>query len=267
MNDTTAVNEEIEKSPARSDGAVQAGDSTPLQPMQEKPGPQRTRPSPDMAPVDVRLAQALDILDKQYRLYSWNDAKALSLITTDSVLFAAVGFLFAACLSDNLALLLLGLALLLLSLSLFVVLRQVIPQGSSGKSGEAANIRSLRGICSFPNWTTYRDRFCDYTTDQFAEDAIRQAYGMADNNDQSRKTISRGVALTLAGIVALICAATAAALSARDIHLIGTWSDAPAQEQAQSPTTIQSSGDLDSEGESFASEREMPEHEVELPEE
>ena len=183
--------------------------------------------------TSVRLAQSLDVLDKQYRLYSWNDSKALSLITTDSVLFAALGFLFAACLPDRLALLLLVSALAAISLSLMVVLRQVIPQGSSGRSGETPNVRSLRGICSFSDWEAYRTHFCSCSEEQFAEDAIRQAYGMANNNDNSRTTIRQGVTLTMLGIVFLVAAAIAASLSARDFHLLGTWA-VPASQGQQS---------------------------------
>lgn len=220
--------------------------SQPTQPATHQPAapttgpaapPQATAPVPPSrvatpSTISIRLAQSLDILDKQYRLYSWNDAKALSLITTDSVLFAAVGFLFAACLPDVLALLLLGAALILLSLSLFVVLRQVVPQGSSGKSGESANVRSLRGICSFNDWESYRDHFCSFSEEQFAEDAIRQAYGMANNNDKSRSTIRRGVTLTALGIVALVSAAGAAALSARGVHALGSWTPPAVQTQS-----------------------------------
>lgn len=180
------------------------------------------------AAVSVRLAQALDVLDKQYRLYSWNDAKSLSLITTNSVLFAAIGFLFAACLPDALAMLFMGCALFFISLSLVTVLLQVIPQGSSGKSGVAANVRSLRGICSFDDWQAYHDHFCTYSDEQFAEDAIRQAYGMANNNDKSRGTVQSGVTLTLFGIIFLFAAAVTAALSARGVHVLGSWATPPA---------------------------------------
>ena len=185
----------------------------------------------------VRLAQSLDVLDKQYRLYSWNDSKALSLITTDSVLFAAIGFLFTACLPDKLALALLLSALALISLSLLVVLRQVIPQGSSGKSGEAPNVRSLRGICSFSDWNSYRNHFCALSEEQFAEDAIRQTYGMADNNDKSRVTIRRGVRLTLVGIIFLIAAAVAASFAARDFHMLGAWAVSEPQVPQLTPPT------------------------------
>ena len=183
--------------------------------------PVKTPPAP--APMTVILAQALDVLDKQYRLYSWNDSKALSVITADALLFAAVGFLLSPCLPDTLALLLLGLGTILLASSLLIVLRQVVPQGSSGKSGGRQNIRSLRGISMFRTWEGYRDEFFSLSEKQFAEDAVRQIFGMAHNNDDSRKKIDAAIGITSIAILAVILAGVSAAFSAKGYHLLGTW--------------------------------------------
>lgn len=169
------------------------------------------------------LALANDIVDKQYRLYSWNDAKTLSLITTNSVLFAAVGFLFKDCLSDALALICISLAFAFLGTSLYFSLAQVIPQQSSGKTGADPNVRSLRGILTFKSHSEYHQYFEKQTTQTVLRDATRQIYGMAHNNDESRKTTTKGVRLTLIGVIFIMLAAASTALSSRDINLLGKW--------------------------------------------
>lgn len=166
---------------------------------------------------------ATDILDKQYRLYSWNDSKSLSLITTNSVLLAAIGFLFKECLPDAFALLMIMTALVLVALSLYFSLKQVIPQGSSGKSGAEPNVRALRSITQFKNWESYYTTLLEIDEDESFRCAARQIYGMSLNNDISRKTTTKGVRLTLFGILFILLSTLGVALSARDFHALGTW--------------------------------------------
>ncbi|SRR6266446_240917 len=166
---------------------------------------------------------ATDILDKQYRLYSWNDSKALSLITTNSVLLAAIGFLFKECIPDRFSLASILLALFFVAFSLYFSLKQVIPQGSSGKSGKGPNVRALRSITEFDKWETYHLKMLSMDEDEAFECAARQIYGMALNNDASRKTTTRGVKLTFLGIVFILLSTFGVALSARDIHPLGEW--------------------------------------------
>jgi hypothetical protein len=181
---------------------------------------------------------ATDILDKQYRLYSWNDSKSLTLITTNSVLLAGIGFIFKECLADSFALLTIALALILVGTSLFVSLRQVNPQGSSGKTkGKRPNIRALSGIATFKSWESYEKALYESDEGQVFTDTVRQVYGMAYNNDISRKTIARGVWLTRAGILLIWLSVVGVVLSARDIHPLGKWV-AKSQEMSQNTESL-----------------------------
>lgn len=157
--------------------------------------------------ADWQLEAAIDVLDKQYRLYSWNDQKTATLITANSVLVATIGFLFSTVTKDSWALLFAIVALVLLAISLILSLAQVAPQGSSGKSGRLANLRSLRGIASFDNWQAYHQACRTMTKNEFYRDCIRQVYGMTVNNDESRDKTRRGVHMTLVAIGFIIFAA------------------------------------------------------------
>jgi hypothetical protein len=180
-------------------------------------------PNPLSKPQSWHHALTTDILDKQYRLYSWNDSKSLSLITTNSVLLAAIGFLFKECIPDLFALLAILIALVFVACSLYFSLKQVIPQGSSGKSGTGPNVRALRSITEFKKWEDYHSKLLSMDENEAFECAARQVYGMALNNDASRRTTTRGVKLTFAGIVLILVATIGVALSAREIHLLGQW--------------------------------------------
>lgn len=103
-----------------------------------------------------RQNMVLDIVDKQYRLYSWSDAKTSSLITTNSILLAVIGFIFKESLADTFTLVCVFFSVILVGLSLYYSLKQVIPQGSSGRSKSSKpNIRALSGILDFDNWQAY----------------------------------------------------------------------------------------------------------------
>lgn len=169
------------------------------------------------------LAYTLDLVDKQYRLYSWNDTKTEALITTNSILFAAVGFLFKDCLGDTLAMVFLGFATITLGSSLMTCLVQVFPRLSSGKSGAGPNTRSLRGIRLYKGWEEYRDAVVKTTKESILTDTVRQIYGMAHNNLRSVKIVKRGVSLTLCGVVGILGAVFTSSISARGYHVFGTW--------------------------------------------
>lgn len=164
-----------------------------------------------------------DLVSKQYKLYTWNDAKTDGLILTNSLLFAAVGFLFTECLKDTLAILLLALAVLLLASSLGMCLVHVKPRISSGKSGSGPNLRSLRGISSYKKWEDYQAAFMQMTPSANLKDTIRQIYGMADNNMRSEKIIKTGVKLTVWGVVMIVLAIYVSVAAARGYHALGTW--------------------------------------------
>ena len=178
-------------------------------------------------------------MDKQYRLYTWNDAKTQALITTNSLLFAAIGFLFKECLKDTLAILLIGLAVLFLALSLIISLKQVIPRITSGKSGDGSNTRSLRGISLFKTWADYYGAFMLTTKSTILTDTVRQIYGMADNNLRSARIIKSGVYLTTAGVILILCAIYVSAFAARGHHALGLWQNEVADVVAV-PSTVSS---------------------------
>jgi hypothetical protein len=155
-----------------------------------------------------KLSAAQEVLDKQYRLYSWNDAKSTSLITANSVLLAAIGFLFPSVQTSIFPLVLLIFAMGLVSASLIFTLLQVVPQGSSGKSGTTKNIRSMRGILSFSSWEDYHKAARDQTEEAFYEDCNRQIFGMTINNDASRRKTTWGVRVTILAVVMLMISVT-----------------------------------------------------------
>ena len=164
-----------------------------------------------------------DVVDKQYRLYAWADAKNQALITTNSLLFAAVGFLYKECVKDTLALSFLGLGVAFIAFSLIMCLTQVLCKITSGKSGKEPNTRSLRGISSFKTWEDYRGAVMRTTKAMLLADTIRQIYGMASNNMRSAKIIKCGVWLTSSGVLMILGAVCFSALSARGYHAFGAW--------------------------------------------
>lgn len=166
----------------------------------------------------------LDIVDKQYRLYAWNDSKTLSLITTDSILLATIGFIFQHCLQDTFSIIAILIAFILISISLYFSLRQVIPQGSSGKSiGDKPNIRALSGILSYNKWEDYYAVLKKVDRNFISEINARQIYGMAYNSDVSRKIIKKGIIYTLVGILFMVFSFLGVILSSADIHIMGNW--------------------------------------------
>ena len=172
---------------------------------------------------DFLRAVAADIHDKQYRLYGWCDAKTQALVTTNAALFAAVGFLYAQCLNDFLAMVLLGIGAFFLGASLITCLVHVIPRISSGQTGKDPNTRSLRGIGLYATWEEYRDAFTSATKTSFLTDTIRSIYGMVRNNLRSYRIIRRGVSFTLVGVVAIVAAMVTSAFAVRGHHAFGSW--------------------------------------------
>lgn len=164
-----------------------------------------------------------DVVDKQYRLYAWADAKNQALVTTNSLLFAAVGFLYKESVKDTLALIFLGLGVAFIASSLIMCLTQALCKISSGKSGNEPNTRSLRGISSFKKWEDYREAFTRKTKADILADTIRQIYGMASNNIRSANIIKCGVWLTSFGVLMILGSVCFSALSAHGYHAFGAW--------------------------------------------
>lgn len=174
-------------------------------------------------------AVSTDVVDKQYRLYAWADAKNQALITTNSLLFAAVGFLYKECVKDALALIFLGLGVAFIASSLIMCLTQALCKISSGKSGVEPNTRSLRGISTYKKWEDYREAFMRNTKANILSDTIRQIYGMANNNMRSATIIKCGVWLTSFGVLMVLGAICSSALSAHGYHALGAWQQDPGQ--------------------------------------
>lgn len=168
------------------------------------------------------LETAQEILEKQYRVYTWHDAKTQALITTNSLLFAAVGFLFREALKDWLATILLLSTIFFLAGSLIIALRQIIPR-ISGLKNPQPSIRSIRGICEFPNANDYSDAFMRLTPDQLLNDTVRQFYGMAGNNMRSYRITRNAVVATYSAVICLTGVILVSAIAARGYHLHGAW--------------------------------------------
>ena len=197
------------------------------------PAPKQLADLPD----HVRTATA-DILDKQYRLYTWSDVKTQALITTNSIMFAAIGFLYKECMRDALAMLFLTISIISLGISLSTSLLQVIPRVSSGKSGAGPNMRSIRGISLHENWETYYEALCGQTSQMLTVDAVRQIYGMASNNIRSTRIIKRGVVLTIVAISMLLAAIFTTAFSAKGLHALGEWQQSSAATTATNAPVV-----------------------------
>jgi hypothetical protein len=176
-----------------------------------------------------------DNVDRQYKLYAWNDTKTICLITANSLLFTAVSFLYRECLRETLALLFLGAAALCFGISLTFCLLQVFPRLTSRQTGSEPNVRSLRGINLFGSWTAYLDAVKKLKEEDFLKDTARQAYGMAMNNLRSIAIIKRGVIFTVLGLVLMLLAAGFSAGAARGYQVLGPW--AKPQETTVKPTS------------------------------
>lgn len=167
---------------------------------------------------------AIEILDKQYRLYTWNDGKMLALITINAILFAAIGFLFRGSLSDALVLTLTLFAATSISVSVILCLWHAIPRIRSGLAGDDPNPRSLFGITNhFKTWQSYYDGFLKLDRNTLFRHSVRQIYGMAKNNIRSWRLLNSAAMFTMVGVTAILLSMIAAAFSVRGIHPLGEW--------------------------------------------
>jgi hypothetical protein len=173
--------------------------------------------------ADAKQTLLNDIVEKQYRLYSWNDQKTIGLVTANSLLIACIGFLFKETISDVLSHCLLMLALLCVSISLLLCLRQIIPQGSSGQSGSETNVRSLRWILECPNYVEYMNEISKITKREILNQTARQAFGMARVNDNSRKITKKASFFTMGGLFFIFLGSIATSISAYEVNILGKW--------------------------------------------
>ena len=99
--------------------------------------------------IDQRLAWAESLIDKQYRLYVWNDGKIQVLAAVDGLLITAAGMVFRNGPSTIASAVPLAIAAVPLLLSLWICLRALRSFPHSGRSQEkddGPNLRSLKGI-------------------------------------------------------------------------------------------------------------------------
>jgi pycsar effector protein len=149
-----------------------------------------------------------DILEKQYRNYTWNDGKAYALATLDSFLFAA-GFVIYDKLSHNViaASMLFG-AILFLSVSALSCCVHCVPTLRSGRSGPNDNLRALSCITAFGTWQAYHAALEELKPDRMFEMTCRQIYGMAHNNTRSHRLLAIAARCTMVGLCLLLLAIT-----------------------------------------------------------
>ena len=162
--------------------------------------------------------------DKQYFLYSWNDAKISGLLTVDAALMA--GILFVLQLLDgasNLNLTLFPLlfyasSFVVLAISIIICLLHTIPRLNS-KMGNGHNLKTMIGINRFVLMQKmlggkkyfsaekyYLDSVKELNADDLLEMNIFQILGMNTNNVRSYILIRNGVWATVISIGLLILA-------------------------------------------------------------
>ena len=143
-----------------------------------------------------------DIIDKQYRCYTWNDGKMQALVATDGALLAGIILIFQT--FENISLetsIFLFLAFTFLLISLVVCLVHMIPRLDSG-IGNEANLRTMIGIRRFS-----KEQYHEQVGGVGINDMIRmncwQIAGMCQNNMRSYRLLQKGVRLTIAGVLVL----------------------------------------------------------------
>lgn len=169
----------------------------------------------------------LDIGDKQYRAYDWNDNKVQCLLTVDAALMAGVIFILQLLGEDtititSISLGIFALSFLFLVISLIICLIHSIPILNS-KLGDGHNLRTIVGIESFAryeaffNTTTKHERRFRATNKYFESisnlnmlDMVHmnawQIVGMSRNNVTSNVYIRKGVIATILGVITLMIA-------------------------------------------------------------
>lgn len=170
------------------------------------PHPQ-TGSSPSVSAFDPTLpSYVLDILEKQYRNYTWNDGKVYALATLDSFLFAAGFVLYDKVTSVPFGSTVLLLAITFLCASVLCCCKHCVPILRSGKSGRNDNLRALTGITTFTSWESYRDAVLHLDSRSMLELTCRQIYGMAHNNSKSHNILYIAAHCTMAGVILLFVA-------------------------------------------------------------
>ena len=183
--------------------------------------------SPDE--MDKLLTWSYDIGDKQYRSYSWNDAKVQCLLTVDAALIAGILFILQLLNAGNgiiiegLPIILYFSAFICLSISLILCLLHSIPKLNS-KIGNEANLRTIIGISRFStiekalgkeSGFIAKEEYCksvmNLSIDDLVKMNLQQIAGMSKNNNESYKTIRKGAIFTIVSVVFIIVGTVALA--------------------------------------------------------
>lgn len=156
---------------------------------------------------EMRERRISELIDKQYRLYSWNDGKLQALATINGLLIATVAFLFKDGPNNLPATLALLATLTLLFGSMAICLWRIrtFPQ-SNRTQAPWPNLRSINGIQKFSKWEEYRDVFVGADHTRYLNDSARQLYGMAFNNRRGHRMMEIAVWVTFVGGGALVAA-------------------------------------------------------------
>jgi hypothetical protein len=168
-------------------------------------GTRRVESTRDRDGCEQALSFALDILDKQYLNYMWNDGKVQVLMATDSIVGAAAAALISigsVPKSDVAIGLLIG-SVVCVSTSLLICLRHAVPRLNSGMSGPQTNVRAQTGITSHKDYVLYHSTLRSMSTEVMFVETARQVYGMAHNNIRSHRLIRLAAGWTMAACICI----------------------------------------------------------------
>lgn len=149
----------------------------------------------------------LNIVDKQYRSYVWNDTKVQSLITINAALFA--GLLVIRQLFGNMDIfpaILLIVSLVLQIMSLIILLIHIVPRINS-KIGNELNLRTMVGITPYTKTQTkddYLNKMLELDIEQMIKQNCYQIVGMCKNNLRSEAFIRKAVVLTIVSVAMMV---------------------------------------------------------------
>ncbi len=142
----------------------------------------------------------LDIIDKQYRSYVWNDGKIQALVTIDTALIAGILLVLQTLKIINVfVFILLALSFIFLLISFLVCLIHAIPRIHSGV-GNQANLRTMVGINRFSK-EEYNSKILELDLAEMLRMNCWQITGMCKNNMRSHELIKFGVIFTIIGVL------------------------------------------------------------------
>jgi Na+-transporting methylmalonyl-CoA/oxaloacetate decarboxylase gamma subunit len=181
----------------------------------------------------------IDIIDKQYRSYTWSDGKVQALVTMDAALIAGLLLVFQVFKPDAFALTFLGVSFVLFILGFLFCLVHAIPRLNS-KVGNEDNFRTIIGIESLSK-EDYHEAVLHLSLSDMVRMNCAQISGMCRNNVRSQKMIRTAVWLTIAGTLVFAFAMLAVGY--------GYWSDySKTKVQTQHSSAASQSGTSSSPG-------------------